>query len=397
MSKIFKIFVIFALFYILFANFNICNICSICRAEELDEQEDTLYSEVERQLDNIDFNDLEQLYDNMDDEVKSVLGYDSFNSFVRAILNGEENLSIESVINYILSSFKKLTVKLLPTIMVIVAIAFIYNIFSKMVNSSIKNIVYLICFVTIVLSVFVLCKNSIVKVKEVILSVRDQMNLVFPILLTLMTAIGGVTSVTIYKPVVSFLSVLIVNVCSDILIPIVLYILVFTIAGNLNENVKLTKFIDLLKSVFKWCIGLCTSVYLIFLSVKCVSASLSDGVSIRATRYAIKNYIPYLGNFLSEGVDVIHAGSVLLKNSIGVGAVLMLLVIVILPLVELLVLSMLLKFGSGVLEPLSDGKISNFLTSLAKCMEMLVACLSCVGFMYFITILLMIGSANTIV
>ena len=389
--------IIFVAFLSLFANFNICNVCNAQELNEENENEAILNEEIERQLNDLNLESLDSLYSDMDDEAKSIIGFESFSSFVRAIVNGDEDLSIETILNYFINSLKGLFTKLLPMIAVIVVVAFVYNLFSRVINSDVKNIVYLICFITIVLAVFILCKNSIFKVKDIILSIRDQMNYVFPILLTLMTAVGGVTSVAIYKPIVSFLSVFIVNICAGILIPIVLYVLVFTIAGALNENVKLTKFIEMLKSIFKWCIGVCASLYLTVLSIKGISSSLSDGVSIKATRYAIKNYIPYIGNFLSEGVDVIRVGSIILKNSIGVGAVLIVVVVIIIPLVELLAISVLLKFAAGICEPLSDGKISNFLSSLAKCMEMLIACLVCVGFMYFITILLMIGTANTVV
>lgn len=60
------------------------------------------------------------------------------------------------------------------------------------------------------------------------------------------------------------------------------------------------------------------------------------------------------------------------------------------------VFSLFLKLTAAVTEPVGDGKISGFLTSLSGTVNYFIAGILAVAFMYFITLLLLICSSNTL-
>jgi len=74
----------------------------------------------------------------------------------------------------------------------------------------------------------------------------------------------------------------------------------------------------------------------------------------------------------------------------------MMFALVLSPILKIASLSLGLKLASAVTQPLSDGRISSFLTSTAKSFSMLTAVLVGASFMYFITIGLIIMTGNFI-
>ena len=119
-------------------------------------------------------------------------------------------------------------------------------------------------------------------------------------------------------------------------------------------------------------------------------------VSIRTAKYAIRSYILILGVYLSEGFNVIMASSILIKNAIGASGLLLMFSSVIVPVVEIVLLMLCLKLTAGILEPLTDNRISNFINGVAKTLIMPIVLIIGVAFMYLIFMGLIICTGNFI-
>ena len=91
------------------------------------------------------------------------------------------------------------------------------------------------------------------------------------------------------------------------------------------------------------------------------------------------------------------AGSVLIKNSVGILVVFALLYCIVSPVITMAVFSLLLKLIASLTEIISDVRISNFCLSISKTLSYLIACVLVVGVMLFVTVLLMIFSANAFI
>ena len=67
-----------------------------------------------------------------------------------------------------------------------------------------------------------------------------------------------------------------------------------------------------------------------------------------------------------------------------------------LPIVKLLVFMFGLKFASALLEPITDSRISNFLSMLASSVLLLIVLILSCGFMYMLMTGMIMVSANFI-
>ena len=227
-------------------------------------------------------------------------------------------------------------------------------------------------------------------------AMQKQMGLVFPLMLTLMSASGGAVSVAVCRPAVAFFSAAILSVIRSVVFPLTITIIVFSMAGKLTKDLKIGKFTAFFKSINKWIIGICVSVFGIFFTLQGITAATYDGVVRRAAKYAIGNGIPIVGGFLSGGFDLAVAGGILIKNSLGSMSIFLMLAVLFEPLILLISANLLLRLVSAITQPFGESRISDFLGETAENLHYCTAGLLFTAFLYFLTIMIMIFSTEAL-
>ncbi len=358
------------------------------------ELEETIYS----QLENLDLAQIESVLKGLGDDQLEVFGVSSFGDKVKKIVSGEfadgQQSIFKAIINLIFDDVLTFVPLLASIIIISIICGFLSNLKSDSSGKGVGDIIHFVCYGVVISIVMTAVVNLIQMTGKTINGLRSQMEVVFPLLLTIMTAIGGTMSVSIYQPAVALLSSAIMHIFTSVLMPIFIFSIVFTIISNLTSTVKLEKFTKFFQSTFKWIIGGIFTVFMAFLSIQGITASTYDGVSIRTAKYAIRSYVPILGGYLSEGFDVIMASSVLIKNAIGASGLLLMFSTIISPIVKIVVFILVLKLAAAILEPLTDARISDFIYSVSKSLSMLIVMILGVAFMYLITVGLIMCTAN---
>lgn len=383
-KRIFYIFIIFSILLVVFG---------IGQAK-LDIASD-LQDTINGQLDLIDLSDLDKILHNTIN--KANYGAESFLEKVKQLLNGEYTANFSSIISFIFSTFLNGVKTFLPSLCVIIAISILCNLvgnFKGKNNKSLSDIVHFVCYSTIIVIVCSQITNFISLASKTITSMKEQMEVTFPIILTLMATVGSTTSVGIYQPTLAILSGGIINIFNCFILPLFIVSFLLNIVGNISKNIKLSKFSSLLNDIFKWTIGGIFTIFTGILAVKGISAGSFDGVSIRTAKFAMKTYIPIVGGYLSDGFNLLMASSVLIKNSVGVAGLLLVFLSIIYPVITILLYKWCLHLISSVLEPLMDDKISTFLFGVSKTLNMLIASILCVALMYIISTALLLTSGN---
>ena len=176
--------------------------------------------------------------------------------------------------------------------------------------------------------------------------------------------------------------------------PIFILSFVFNIMGNISPNIKMEKFSKFFSSLFKWLIGIVFTLFVSFITIQGITAITTDNISIKTAKFALKSYIPILGGYLSDGVSLIMASSVLVKNGVGVTGLILLFSTILSPVLKILIFMLGLKLVAGILEPLTEKRISDFIYGVSKSLSMLIVCVVGMGFMYLISIGLIMCSAN---
>lgn len=289
---------------------------------------------------------------------------------------------------------------ILPAFVCIAAVALLSGLISAIKNTSSMrtsgDMIALITYVAALIPLLSVLTECFQETLNGVNSMQTQMQIIYPLLLTLMAASGGTVSASVCRPAVAFFSSTIVSLITSIIFPITVAILVFSMAGNLTNELKIGKFTAFFKSINKWLIGISVSVFGLFFTLQGITAATYDGVVKRAVKYAIGNGIPIVGGFLSGGFDLAVASSVLIKNSLGSMGIVLMISVVFDPLVLLICVNLLLRLTAAITQPFGESKIADFLEETAENLNYFTAGLLFTAFLYFVSIMLMIYSTEAL-
>ena len=355
---------------------------------------DDLSDSIEKNLDDVDLAELDDFYNR-------ISGGDSLLENIRKLIRGEYEFDYNGVTEYVKQLLLSKVKDYLPTVINIILIAIVYSVFNfikgKYLSSEIDNILNVVCYFAILLVILSVSTNLFTNIKNTIYSLRELCEIMSPIILTLMIASGGGTSAALYKPALVFLSGGITEIVSAVLLPLVGIIIIVSCFSEVSGNIRINKFNQLFSSILKWSIGIIISLYGVFLSVKGISAAAYDGISVKAARYAVSNSVPLIGGFIKDSLDLVVAGSVIIKNAVGISVIICIFIIVLSPLIDVICFSLLLKLSAAITDTLGNTKLTNFISNVSKSVSYLSTCLLTVAFSFFLTVLLLIFSANAFI
>ena len=366
--------------------------------ESNDEIFDKLDQSVDEQLGMLDLSGLDKILEELGLEDGGLFENKTFAEKVQSILDGEFAEDTQGFLQAFLKLIFDGIIKLLPVLSGIAVVAILCGIITNMksgfISQATGEIVFFACFALVIVLTLSCAAGLIESAENAVRLLKKQMNLAFPILLTLMAGVGGVVSAKAYQPAVALLSGGVAEIVANVILPLFVFTLVFSVVGNLSKSVKLSKLTDFFKSTSVTILAITFTVFTAFMSVQGLTAGAFDSVSIRAAKFATKSYIPILGGYLADGFDLILAGGLLVKNSVGVAGLLLLVSTILSPIVQILAVTFGLKLVAAIVEPATDERITSFLTSVSKNLNMLIVAILAVAFMYFISIMLLIFTSN---
>lgn len=341
-------------------------------------------------LDNIETDSLDEFLNE-----ESFIDYFSFKEFAIDVLNGKYLTDYNSVFDFFVDSISqnfRQNMRFFACLFVCVVLFELFKCFCENkyfeVKKSVK-IVFCFLFCVIILSSF---KSFYETVSLFVDRVFNFVSVLFPILVGLITMSGSVASASVYSSFSVFILSTGAYIIKYILMPVSISIFIFSLFGAVMKNKKFDKVCDVAKLVFKYTVVLFFSVFGILSLVNVVSASSRDGLNMKLTKYAIKNYVPILGGYISEGFDFIKSCSVLIKNAFGVCSVLILFSMVISP----LVLSVVFIFGFKILAAVTgyvgDGVFADMFSDVSKAYSNFLTVLIGLFLIMFVFIFLLIMS-----
>ena len=385
--------IILAIVFLVLALVSTIHIENYVEASNNNDAENTLVSTVSDILNGIDLSEMQDMVDQIDE---FNLVQTSIKEKIEKILKGEYFTDYTSLTSAILSLIFGDIRKVLPLIFTIIAVGILCNIIGnlKSENKSISDIINFVFLSVIILLVLVSFKDILKTTNSTINFILKQMQIIFPILITLLSTIGSISSISIYNPLVAVLTSVVSIVFDKFLYPLFIVIFILTILDNLTNTIKLGKLNSFLMSTFKWSIGIVFTLFTGFLSLQGISAGKYDSISLKATKFAMKSYIPIIGSYVSDGMDFFVLGATLVKNSIGLVGVIILVVTILSPIILIIIYKLSLQLCSGILEMTGNSSISSFLASCSKILILPIVLIIGIVFMYIITICLIMCTAN---
>ncbi len=348
-------------------------------------------------LGNIDSNGLDDYLTN--DFNLDYFSVNSFSELVSKILDGSYLDSYDSIFDAIIATLKENIKGFFSIFLALLVIVLLSRIASNICSESksdLQKIMQIVFSLVATLITIYLFKDLAKNISEVINKIFNFSSILFPILLNLILMSGATSSHSVYSSLSVFLLNTGMYVFVYVLMPLSISILLLSIVGSAFSNDRFNKVIGICKTVFKYIVAIFFGIFGLLSAVNLIMSGAKDGVSLKLTKYAIKNYIPVLGGYISDGFDFVHTCSVLIKNAFGVGAIVVLLFMIIKPLLMYLALMLMFKILSVVVSFVGDKHFSSMFDSVSSSISYFIAVLVGVFLIFFVFIYLLIMSVSVV-
>ena len=131
------------------------------------------------------------------------------------------------------------------------------------------------------------------------------------------------------------------------------------------------------------------------ISIQGLLSETSDGLLINTAKYSLSNFIPIVGGFTSDTVELFIKCMTSIKSVIGVFGIIILILLLTAPLIKVLLIAGIYKITAALAEPVTDTKIADGLNDMGSCIISISAIMffTSLLFIMFITTIIKIGGA----
>lgn len=349
-------------------------------------------------------NKVEGLYNyinNMKTDVEILNDLEPVEYIKEYIKSGQSSLSISQIIKAITSLiFKevKTAISLSISIIVIAIIcSLIKNLQGAFANESISDIAFFACYSLLII---ILSRSFIISINiaiDIIEKLSEFMAAILPVLVVMLTSIGGFAQAATMDPIILGATILIPRIYKNIIIPLITITFVLQFANSISTEHKISNLCKTTKQITIWLQGILLTVFIGILTVRGITSSTIDAVTLKTAKFAIDNFIPIVGKAFSDAIASVAGYSLIIKNAISAVGLIIIVIMMLYPVIKILLNSIVFKLTAALIEPISDKRITTAIASAGDSLILIMSCVLSVSLMFFVLLGIMASSGKYII
>jgi len=302
---------------------------------------------------------------------------------------------INKMLGYLLNEVYTNLNIMVKLLVIIIFCAILKQLQSSFMQESVGELAFYACYAVIV-AIMVVSLNTTMKLgRDIIDGMVSFMHSSIPVLVTFMISSGSVASGGILQPLLVMTVEVVAGIFKNFLLPLVMLSAVLSIVDNISDKVHISRLTGFFRQICGWSIGAVMTIFIGIVSVQGALGAVVDGVASKTTKYAINVMVPVAGKYLADAADAVLGCSLLIKNGVGLAVMIGILSICLIPLLKLAAIIIIYRLTCAMVEPISEKRITGFLSDVASSMTYILGIASAVAFMFLLSITALI-SAGTI-
>ena len=323
-------------------------------------------------------------------DIPTIDGYDIFSNTAVEMATGEFSLNPVDVFNNILASLSQELKSFSVTassILVMTLLSSTVNTMNSALGTGMSANASFFTFFTVISGLALTCFfKTLTYATEVMGYMTDFMSKLSPVLIVTLFACCKPASAAAFEPVLSAAVVIVSEVITRCLVPLITFSAVLSVAGNVGDRNGISGFVKIVKSATKWIMALVITVFTGINAIYGFATPALDAVGTRTLKFAVGSLVPIVGGFLSDTLDTVTASGAVVKNAVGASGIVMLCIICIPPIIKLGIMQMMFKLISAITEPIADRRISGMLWEIGEAFVALFGVVVLTAVMFIINI-----------
>lgn len=221
---------------------------------------------------------------------------------------------------------------------------------------------------------------------ETISQVSEYGKLLLPVMASALAAQGGSsTSAAVYTAAIAF-DALLTGLISRILVPAVYVYLVLSVVHGALADQTMKRMRDMTKSAMTWTLKILLYVFTGYISITGIVSGTTDQSLLKAAKMTISGAVPVVGSILSDASEAVLVGAGVVKNTVGIGGMLVVIAIAIVPFLQIGLQYLLLKLTAAICSLFGPKPITDLISDFSGAMGLLLGMTGAVCLIFMISL-----------
>lgn len=351
------------------------------------------------QLSSMDIEGLEALFD-LAGKSGNIFGDASPGEIIKSIVQGQPLFNLDQLMSAIGDLFLQeiyssilLGVQL---VVICIMIGLLRNLSTSFSNETVSTLGIIVCSCSVMalclksfMDIYLLCSNA---VDTMVIT----MQVLLPIMVPLLIAMGGFASGGILNPLIMGAITIFNTVLQRLIMPAVYLSCIFILVNSLSEKDYVKKLALFMRGFAISAMGLSVTLFSGLAAVQGLVTKSADGMIAKTARFSVDNFVPIVGGFAADSIDLIISCTAIIKNGIGIFGLIIIMTLLIVPLIKIIAVAMVYKITAIIIEPIGNKTISDCLNEVGNSVITLavILFLGALMFLVFLSIIIGIGGGS---
>lgn len=322
----------------------------------------------------------------------------SFSEAVESLSSGEMIISADELWESVYSFALKEVRGSLSIMCSVFGSAIIFAVISSMENGFGKKGITQTAFFVVYMIITGILITSFKEVADLgsglIESIVLFQNAAVPMLGAAIVSSGSIGVYSAMSPIILLMAGIASNIIKLIGMPAVYMSFSLSIVGNISERFSLKEISSLVRKAALWIISGVMTIFCAIVGISGMSSGAISGVAAKTLKFAAGSSIPVLGGVLSDSIEAVAAGAVILKNALGAAGIIFLVLMVLFPLLKIAAVILIYKLTGALMRPFADKRIVNVMDDMAGVLGCIIGFIAAVSVAFIISISLLVSSSN---
>ena len=298
--------------------------------------------------------------------------------------------SLKELFLYELRSALFISVEIL---VICIIVGLLKNLSGSFETKAISDIAGFVCMISIVGITMIHFSDVYHMTVDAMKTMTYTMEILLPILIGILIAMGQVTSGTIMSPLILSVVTIFHHIIKNIILPAVFFSAVFTLLNCITEKDYVNQMAKMIRKAALYGTGLIVTIMSGIISIQGLITQTSDGLIINTAKYSLDAFIPIVGGFTADTVELFLTCMGSIKSIVGLFGIFLIITLIMIPILKTLAIAAMYKITACVIEPVASKKIAEGVSDIGTVLITLTAILffASLLFILFITSVMKLG------
>lgn len=352
------------------------------------------------QLSEMDLSQLEEIMEDAAATSNGIFDALSTEDIISSFLDGQPLFDAEDILHNIFDLLF-LEVKTgillgLEIISICIVMGLLKNLTTSFGNRTTSMLATIVCSCMIIMLCLNNFKETYASCQNTLSIMTNTMQILLPILIPLLISIGGFSSGNILDPVLAGAVTGFNTIFQTIILPILFLASTLILINSLTEKSYIGRLAVFLRKAALYGTGLTVTVFTGIASIQALMTKSADGLLVNTARYSVSNFVPIVGKFASDSIDMVLSCAGIIKNGIGLLGIIIILCLICGPVLKMLSVALIYKLTAILCESISTKQITETLNEMGSAVITMTVILGmgALMFLIFLTIIIGIGGGT---